>query len=151
LWAGPVTSDAVSRGNPGTIIANIFCTFTPTDLSNTGTWRFDFQDPSLDQLFAIVSGSVNQSEVGLTTALCNGAAGGCSTISTCDYDIAATLVTPFRMTGSYTASATCASFNQGTFDITLQNQFTPTVAPTPFTVGTAEPTPTPAPPPVVIE
>jgi hypothetical protein len=145
-----VTSDAVARGNPGTITANIFCTLTPTDLSNTGTWRFDFQDPSLDQLFAIIGGSVTDSDVNLTVALCNGAAGGCSTISTCNYDITAKRVTPLRMTGSYTASATCASFDQGTFDITLQQLFTPTAAPIPITTGAPEPTATPAPPPAVI-
>jgi len=150
LWAGRVTSDVVARGNPGTIIANIFCSLVPTDLTNTGTWKFDFQDPSLDQLFAIVSGSVTESEVSLSAALCNGAAGGCDTVSTCTYDITATLVTPLRMTGSYTATFTCASFNQGTFDITLQNRFTPTVAPTPITTGTPEPTATPAPPPVTV-
>ena len=144
-------ADAIARGNPGTINANIFCTLTPTDLSNTGTWKFEFQDPNLDQLFAIVAGSVTESDVNLTVALCNGAASGCSTISTCDYDITATRVTPFRMTGSYTASATCASFNQGTFDITLQHVFTPTVPPTPFEAGTPEPTATPAPPPIVIQ
>jgi hypothetical protein len=150
LWVGPVTADAVARGNPGTITANIFCTFTPTELANTGTWRFDFEDPSLDQLFAIVSGSATQSEVGLTVALCNGVAGGCDTVSTCTYDIAATLVTPQRMTGSYTASATCASFDQGTFDITLRSVFTPTAAPPPIATGTPEPTATPAPPPAVV-
>src|SRR5262249_42721912 len=26
LWSGPVTTDAIARGNPGTITANIFCT-----------------------------------------------------------------------------------------------------------------------------
>jgi hypothetical protein len=150
LWTGPVLSDAVSRGNPGTITANIFCTLTPTELSNTGTWKFDFQDPSLDQLFAIVKGSATSTQVNLGVALCNGAAGGCDSVSTCTYNIAATLVTPLRMTGSYTASDTCASFNQGTFDITLQHLFTPTAAPTAITTGTPEPTATPAPPPVTI-
>jgi hypothetical protein len=145
-----VTSDAVSRGNPGTIIANIFCTFTPTDITNTGTWMFDFQDPSLDQLFAITSGSASSTEVNLNTFLCNGAAGGCTTISTCEYEITATLVTPIRMVGSYTASDTCASFNQGTFDITLQARFTPTPVATPILTGTPEPTATPVPPPVTI-
>ena len=146
-----MTSDEVSRGNPGTITANIFCTLIPTELENTGTWMFDFQDPSLDQLFAIVGGSVTQSTVSLTTALCNGAAGGCDNVSTCTYDITATRVTPLRMTGSYTASATCASFNQGTFDITLQHLFTPTAAPTAITTGTPAPTATPEPPPVEIK
>ena len=55
------------------------------------------------------------------------------------------------MTGSYVAGVTCASFNQGTFDIALQGRFTPTVVPTPFDDRDAEPTPTSAPPPVEIE
>ena len=143
-------SDQVSRGNPGTITANIFCTLTPTELENTGTWRFDFEDPSLDQLFAVVHGSATSSQVNLEVALCNGAAGSCENVSTCTYNITATLVTPLRMTGSYEASDTCASFNQGTFDITLQHVFTPTVAPTEFTNGTPEPTATPVPPPQTI-
>ena len=145
-----MTSDEVSRGNPGTITATIFCTLAPTELSNTGTWKFDFQDPSLDQLFAIVNGSVNPPNVSLELALCNGPASSCETVSTCTYNVAGTLVTPRRMTGSYTASSTCASFNQGTFDITLQALFTPTVVPPPITTGTPKPTATPIPPPVTI-
>ncbi len=144
LWTGPVTSDEASRGNPGTITANIFednCSFAPTELSNTGTWKFDFEDPSLDQLFAIENGSATQSEVNLSVAGCNGPASSCGTVTTCIYDIAATLVTPFRMNGSYTASPTCASFNQGTFDITLQNRFTPTPAATVIVAPTPTPTP----------
>jgi hypothetical protein len=146
-----VTSDAVARGNPGTIIANIFCTLTPTELSNTGTWKFDFEDPRLDQLFAIVGGSVTESDVNLVMNVCNGAAGSCVSINSCAYNVTATRVTPTHMTGSYVAGITCASFDQGTFDIALQGQFTPTVVPTPFTTGTPEPTPTPEPPPVEIE
>jgi len=151
LWTGSVISDEVARGNPGTIIANIFCTLSPTELSNTGTWLFVFEAPSLNQLFAIVGGSVTESNVSLAMNVCNGAAGGCESINTCQYNVTATRVTPTRMTGSYVAGITCASFDQGTFDIALQARFTPTVPPTPFTTGTPEPTPTPAPPPVEIE
>jgi hypothetical protein len=149
LWTGPVTSDQVSRGNPGTITANIFqsgCSFVPFDITNTGTWKFEFQDPSLNQLFAVVNGSTTQSQVNLAVALCTGADNGCGTVSTCVYNVTATLVTPIEMSGSYVANSNCASFNQGTFDIALQHRFTPTAVPTSATpVPTSTPGPTETP------
>ncbi len=124
LWTGPVTSDDVARGNPGTVTASI----TQSDCTLGGTWRFTFEDPGLNNLFEIEGGSASTSAVDLAIFECNGANNSCDTVSTCAYEVTATLVSPTEMTGSYAAGGNCASFNQGTFDITLRERFTPTPA-----------------------
>lgn len=124
VWTGPVTSDDVARGNPGTVTASI----TQSDCTFGGTWRFTFEDPNLNNLFEILDGSASTSQVDLAMFECTGAANSCATVSTCSYQVTATLVSPTEMTGSYVAGDICASFNQGTFDITLLNRFTPTPA-----------------------
>jgi hypothetical protein len=138
-WRGPVTSDEAARGNPGTVFASI----TENNCTLGGNWTFTFEDPSLDKLFEIDGGSASQSAVDIVMFQCTGFANSCATLSTCSYGVTATRVSPTEMTGSYVASGTCASFDQGTFDISLVNRFTPTPA---FT-STVAPTSTPTPPP----
>jgi hypothetical protein len=139
LWSGPVTSDEASRGNPGTVTASI----TETDCALGGTWALNFEDPSLDRLFEILGGSASQSAVDIQMFQCTGFANSCATLSTCSYQVTATRVSPTQMTGSYVAGGTCASFDQGTFDISLVTRFTPT----PALTSTVAPTPTPTPSP----
>jgi hypothetical protein len=126
LWSGPVTSDEVARGNPGRVTASI----TQDNCTFGDTWTFIFEDSDLNNLFSIEGGSASESEVSLVMFECTGANNSCDTISTCSYQVTATRVSPTQMTGSYVASEICASFNQGTFDMTLVNLFTPTPAPT---------------------
>ncbi len=138
VWRGPVTSDDAARGNPGTVTATIT---QNSDCTLGGTWTFTFEDPSLDKLFEILGGSASESAVGMTMFQCTGAANSCVTVSTCSYEVNATLVSPTEMTGSYAAGSNCASFDQGTFDISLVNRFTPTPEP----ASTPGPTSTPSP------
>jgi hypothetical protein len=138
VWRGPVTSDDAARGNPGTVTASI----TETDCTLGGTWTFTFEDPSLNKLFEILGGSASQSAVDMVMFQCTGAANSCVTVSTCSYEVTATRVSPTEMTGSYVAGSTCGSFDEGTFNLSLVNRFTPT--PAPAATPTAPP-PTPSP------
>jgi len=137
IWSGPVSSDDVARGDPGTVSAAI----TQNDCSLGGTWTFSFGDANLDKQLEIKGNVPQTTAVQMDLRQCNGAAGSCTSLASCDYRASGTLVSPTEISGTYTTVENCSFTESGSFDITLRARLTPTPAATALPIPTATPKP----------
>jgi hypothetical protein len=141
-WSGPVSRDDVARGNPGTVSAEI----TQNGCTLGGTWTFSFGDANLDKELEITGTAPVTAAVQIDLKQCNGAAGSCTSVETCDIRASGTLVSPTEISGTYATVANCSFEESGSFDITLRARLTPTPLITPTFVPTFPlPTVTPTP------
>lgn len=143
-WSGPAQDDTIARGNPGRVDASI----GQSGCTVGGQWNLTFQDSSLDKGFVPGGSPPQTTAVNLSLTLCEGLS--CSFVTTCVYEMTATLVSPTEMVGNYTTATNCASSESGSFDITLIARLTPTPTfePVPTSVPlTPTPTRTPTPTP----
>jgi hypothetical protein len=137
-WSGPVLQDDVSRGNPGTVDATILQ--SGCDLG--GSWNFTFQSPTLNKNFKITGSAPETTNVQLTLLECIDP--NCFSITTCEYQVTGTLVSPTEISGTYATESNCSSTQSGSFDMSLRTRLTPT--PVSAATGTP-PSPTPIPTP----